>query len=160
MTRACLALLLACACRRDDPEGAATAARMDQLERRLAALEAAAGAAPVAAAPVPVDAPRDAGAAAPRDPTVAKPGRGPAVHLALATDGTVRLEGRVLAADELDRELAELAGSAAVACVEIAADDGVGHAALVELIDRVRGAGLSRFAIVARGGADDPLAPE
>lgn len=164
MPRACLALLLACACHRDDPEGAATAARMDQLERRLSALEAAARTPPVAAPSGPVDATRHAGDAAPGNPTSdpagTPAGRGPAVHLALATDGNVRLEGRVLGAAELDRELAALASSAAVARVEIAADDGVSHAALVELIERVRGAGLSRFAIVARGGADDPVAPE
>lgn len=156
-----LVVLLAGACAREDPAATALAARVDQLERRLAVLESSATAAP----PTTSTSTATASASKAIEPSIASPAleaalarhdRGDAIHLTLAEDGGVRLEGVELHPEDLDVTLRALAETSAVTRVEIVAGGGVRQAELLALVDRVRDAGLSRFAIVARGGAEDP----
>lgn len=140
-------------CRDGGAEHAALVQRLDQLERRLDAVETAQ--AKTASAPTPAPVPIVLA------PEIAPPSLGdtstrdPMLHVDIGKGG-ITIDGVVVADDAIDRVLRSHAARSNLSGVIVSADDDVAYDDVITLMDRLRTNGLDRVAIAARGGARPP----
>ena len=77
------------------------------------------------------------------------------VALAMAADGTIQIDGKAVDLEELKRLLKASAEQDPSTLVVVRADRNLEHGRVVEIMDLVRGLGLTHFAIATEGGGDD-----
>ncbi|MGC3998357.1 MAG: biopolymer transporter ExbD [Anaeromyxobacter sp.] len=74
-------------------------------------------------------------------------GLGATLSVVLTADGALYVDGKLRSEVDLEAQARELAGRDREARAVISADQGARHGAVVRVIDLVRSAGISRFAI-------------
>ncbi len=142
--------LLAAACRDEPPAQLdALARRLDGIEARLAAVEAAR----IVTPPPPTAATLLLGGLT--QPSVPLPRPGEPLVIALDAGG-VRIGGQSVDDQALGPTLRALAGNDALTRVLVEAAPDVPHDAIAGLLSRMRAEGLTRFAIAIKGGQPAP----
>jgi biopolymer transport protein ExbD len=147
-----LAAACALGCKGDEAARTALAQRVDQLERRLDAVETAQAKAAAAPPPAPkLEVPE----ITPPDVAATKTRNEPVLRVGLGKAG-VTIDGAPVADDALDATLRSHATRSDLSGVILTAEDDVDYASVTRLMDRLRDSGLDRVAIAKRGGAEPP----
>ncbi|MBX7077545.1 MAG: hypothetical protein K1X88_00075 [Nannocystaceae bacterium] len=152
--RPALVAVLALAGCKDEPSAQldALSRRLDGIEARLAAVEAARIVTPPSS---PSATQRVLGSLVEPAVPVPLPRSGEPLVIALDAEG-VRIGGLRIDDVALGPTLRGLAGNDTLATVLVEAAPDVPHATVAALLDRMRAEGLSRFAIAVRGGQPAP----